>query len=69
MRDLNIPSERHPEKANKPDNAQPSKPSWIRVKAPISDGYKKTRDIMRENKLVTVCVQMLVNAGLKGMQQ
>ena len=55
MRDLNIPSERHPEKANKPDNAQPSKPSWIRVKAPISDGYKKTRDIMRENKLVTVC--------------
>ena len=54
MRDLNIPSERHPEKANKPDNAQPSKPSWIRVKAPISDGYKKTRDIMRENRLVTV---------------
>ena len=44
MRDLTIPAERHPEKANKPDNAQPSKPSWIRVKAPVSEGYKKTRD-------------------------
>ena len=55
MRDLTIPAERHPEKANKPDNAQPSKPSWIRVKAPVSEGYKKTRDIMRDNKLVTVC--------------
>ena len=55
MRDLTIPAERHPEKAHKPDNAQPSKPSWIRVKAPISEGYKKTRDILRENKLVTVC--------------
>ena len=55
MRDLTIPAERHPEKANKPDNAQPSKPSWIRVKAPVSEGYKKTRDIMRNNKLVTVC--------------
>ena len=55
MRDLTIPAERHPEKAHKPDNAQPSKPSWIRVKAPISEGYKKTRDTLRENKLVTVC--------------
>jgi len=55
MRDLTIPAERHPKKAHKPDNAQPSKPSWIRVKAPISEGYKKTRDILRENKLVTVC--------------
>ncbi len=55
MRDLNIPQERHPEKAHRPDNAQPRKPDWIRVKAPVSDGYKKTRDIMRDNKLVTVC--------------
>ena len=55
MRDLTIPSQRHPEKAHKPDNTQPKKPSWIRVKAPTSDGYKKTRDILRENKLVTVC--------------
>jgi lipoic acid synthetase len=55
VRDLNIPQERHPEKAHRPDNAQPRKPDWIRVKAPVSEGYKKTRDIMRENKLVTVC--------------
>ncbi len=55
MRDLNIPQERHPEKAHRPDNAQPRKPDWIRVKAPVSEGYKKTRDIMRDNKLVTVC--------------
>lgn len=54
-RDLNIPEQRHPEKAHRPDNAQPRKPDWIRVKAPTSAGYKATRDIMRDNKLVTVC--------------
>jgi lipoic acid synthetase len=31
------------------------KTDWIRVKAPTSEGYKETRDILRENKLVTVC--------------
>ncbi len=55
MRDLKIPAERHPEKAKKPDKAQPKKPSWIRVKAPTSEGYKKTRNTLRDNKLVTVC--------------
>ena len=55
MRDNLVPQIRHPEKANRPDNAQPKKPSWVRVKAPTSEGYKKTRDIMRENRLVTVC--------------
>ena len=55
MRDIKIPNQRHPEKAHKPDNAQPKKPDWIRVKAPSSDGYKKTRNLMRENNLVTVC--------------
>jgi lipoic acid synthetase len=55
VRDNLIPQIRHPEKANRPDNAQPKKPSWIRVKAPTSEGYKKTRDIMRQNRLVTVC--------------
>ena len=55
MRDNSVPKIRHPEKANRPDNAQPKKPSWIRVKAPTSEGYKKTRDIMRENRLLTVC--------------
>ena len=55
MRDIKIPDQRHPEKAHKADNAQPKKPDWIRVKAPTSEGYKKTRNLMRENNLVTVC--------------
>ncbi len=55
MRDLKLPEQRHPEKAHKPDNLQPKKPDWIRVRAPTSEGYKKTRDILREKKLVTVC--------------
>lgn len=55
MRDLRIPALRHPEKARKPDNLQPKKPDWIRVKAPTSQGYFKTREIMRDNNLVTVC--------------
>ncbi|MBU2982289.1 lipoyl synthase [Lentibacter algarum] len=64
MRDLNIPGERHPEKAHKPDNAQPRKPSWIRVKAPQGEGYTKTRNILRENSLKTVCEEAACpNAG------
>ncbi|WP_439272789.1 lipoyl synthase [Pseudochrobactrum sp. HB0163] len=46
---------RHPEKANRPDTALLKKPDWIRVKAPVSKGYSETRDIVRSNKLVTVC--------------
>ena len=49
------PRPRHPEKAHRPDSVQPKKPDWIRVKAPVSAGYAATREIMRENKLVTVC--------------
>ncbi|MAC82369.1 MAG: lipoyl synthase [Rhodobacteraceae bacterium] len=55
MRDLKIPDQRHPEKAHRPDNAQPRKPAWIRVKAPSGPGYKETAQIMRENRLTTVC--------------
>lgn len=55
VRDLKIPDQRHPEKAHRPDNVQPKKPSWIRVKAPTSEGYKETRDIIRGQKLATVC--------------
>ena len=47
---------RHPEKMKREENIKvKQKPSWIRVKAPNSEGYKKTRNIIRENKLVTVC--------------
>jgi Lipoate synthase len=52
---INNPRPRHPEKAHRPDSAQPPKPDWIRVKAPISRGYAETHALMRENKLVTVC--------------
>lgn len=55
MRDLKIPDQRHPEKAHRPDTARQRKPDWIRVKAPVSEGYRDTHKIMREHGLVTVC--------------
>jgi lipoic acid synthetase len=64
VRDLKMPGQRHPEKARRPDNAQPKKPDWIRVKAPTSKGYFETRKIMREHRLVTVCEEAgCPNAG------
>jgi lipoic acid synthetase len=46
---------RHPEKAHRPDNPIKRKPEWIRVKAPTHPIYHETRELMRDNKLVTVC--------------
>jgi len=46
---------RHPEKAKNPDSPSPRKPDWIRVKAPNSEEYFRTRSLMRELDLVTVC--------------
>ena len=46
---------RHPEKAHRPDNPIQRKPAWIRVKAPTHPVYHETRELMRANKLVTVC--------------
>ena len=46
---------RHPEKAHRPDSPLQRKPEWIRVKAPSSPVYRETRDLMRANKLNTVC--------------
>src|SRR5947208_2517027 len=46
---------RHPEMANRPDALSPPKPDWIRVRAPTSRGYADTRNIVKENGLVTVC--------------
>ena len=54
-RDLKLPEERHPEKARRPNTERLKKPDWIRVKAPTSEGYRRTRDILRDNKLTTVC--------------
>ncbi|MCC7429102.1 MAG: lipoyl synthase [Alphaproteobacteria bacterium] len=46
---------RHPEKAHRPDNPIKRKPDWIRVRAPVSREYAVTRDLMRRQKLHTVC--------------
>jgi lipoic acid synthetase len=46
---------RLPEKAHRPDSTVLRKPDWIRVKAPVSNGYAATHAIMRENGLHTVC--------------
>lgn len=46
---------RHPEKAHRPDSPVSRKPEWIRVKAPVSQGFKTTKDIVERNRLVTVC--------------
>lgn len=51
----NLNRVRHPEKAKKPEHEPLRKPSWIRVKAPTSDGYHQTRKLMRERSLHTVC--------------
>jgi lipoic acid synthetase len=46
---------RHPEKASKQIQVSPIKPSWLRVKAPQSEGFKFTLNTIRANKLTTVC--------------
>jgi lipoic acid synthetase len=53
---VNAPSRpRHPEKARRPDAPIRPKPTWIRVKAPVSRGYGETYGIVRANGLHTVC--------------
>ena len=46
---------RHPEKIHRKSNPIPKKPDWIRVKAPVSNLFKQTSDIVKKNKLITVC--------------
>jgi lipoic acid synthetase len=52
---INNPRPRHPEKAHRPDTPVHKKPDWIRVRAPVSQGYRQTQQIVRDNKLITVC--------------
>ena len=52
---VNNPRPRHPEKAHRPDSPVQKKPDWIRVKAPVPEGYFATQKIMRDNGLHTVC--------------
>ena len=46
---------RHPEKIHRKSNPIPKKPNWIRVKAPVSNLFKETSDIVKKNNLITVC--------------
>src|SRR5262245_47372036 len=46
---------RHPEKAHRPDAPILRKPDWIRVRLPSSPAFRETNDILRHNRLVTVC--------------
>ena len=46
---------RHPEKVHRPDQPALRKADWIRVKAPVSPGYRDTQRIVRDNGLHTVC--------------
>ena len=52
---VKIGAERHPEKRRNPDRPQPQRPDWLRVKAPTSDAFNETRELMRDLNLVTVC--------------
>ena len=46
---------RHPEKINKPDNISPSKPSWLKVRAPIGKIFDETKGLLDNLGIVTVC--------------
>ena len=46
---------RHPEKQSNADSPILRKPDWIRVKAPGSPEYARTRNIVKTHNLVTVC--------------
>ena len=46
---------RHPEKVNKPDRISPPKPSWLKVKAPQGDLFSKTKDLLDDLNITTVC--------------
>src|SRR3979490_1775923 len=46
---------RHPEKAHRPDSPLPTKPHGMRVKPPVSKGYRETLALGRSPDLHTVC--------------
>ncbi len=46
---------RHPEKINNPINPIKKKPTWIRTKIIDTENYFKTKKIVNEKKLHTVC--------------
>lgn len=54
MKDL-VEKPRHPEKAHRPASDTLRKPEWIRVSRAEGPDYGKTRRILKENALSTVC--------------
>ena len=46
---------RHPEKLKNQSRPMGKKPPWIKVKAPLSHGYKKTKELVKQNNLKTIC--------------
>ena len=46
---------RHPEKVNKPDKISPLKPPWLKVKAPLGDLFLKTKGLLDDLNITTVC--------------
>ena len=46
---------RHPEKINNPVNKIKKKPEWIRTKILDTKNYFRTKQIVNENKIFTVC--------------
>ena len=46
---------RHPEKLKNKPSSMAKKPSWIKVKAPLSQGYTETKKLVRKNNLKTIC--------------
>ena len=52
---MTVPKLRHPEKSKQSDSVIPRKPDWIRLKKPKGQAFYKTRRLMREQNLTTVC--------------
>ena len=46
---------RHPEKLKNQSIPMAKKPSWIKVKAPLSEGYNETKKLVKQSNLKTIC--------------
>ncbi len=46
---------RHPEKLKNKSSPMEKKPPWLKVKAPLSEGYKETKNLVKRNNLKTIC--------------
>lgn len=53
--DLLDRAKRHREKQKNPDRPMGKKPDWIKVRAPQGKIYEETKEIVRKQKLTTVC--------------